>query len=158
MYDNLIQLYKWFIQSPLGIFKYLTFIGLALLIISPYIYKHINLLFLYCIIAPVGSVLAYVCPKYFKLDDNIKIRGWLATTLDVTFHWIPFVITCFFYLDHYRKQSTQVNLSLALSLGIIMAYLITIDVQDVYDMCPNQTVYASLFGILLYIILTMYRL
>jgi hypothetical protein len=141
-----------YLKHPLNVLRYMTFIGLVLFLLAPWIYKYVNLLLLYCFITPIGASLIYICPKYYKISPGKIITGKIAISMDIIYHWIPFFIIVYFFRNYYKKQPSC-NLSTNVSIVIITLYILLADIEGLYDVCPITGVLTCLIGFCLYLLL-----
>ena len=109
-------------------YRFFTIWSLICFLLTPWIFKYVNTLFIFCIVAPLGTFFTRFNPGYVKIDDNTYLPP--TAKMDFLLHWLPLILLILYYI-FFRIPWTYQNVIGALLLFLI--YLLKYDLFVVYD-------------------------
>jgi hypothetical protein len=115
--------------------SYLTNLSLILVLIAPYIYKYIDLLFLSLFVCVGGLYVSYLNPGIvvIEVQDNVyEINGVFKIIFDVILHVLPLLYILTRYGEYYKS-----NPNIIPSLIIILVYISCFDIASLYKTNTN---------------------
>lgn len=140
--------------------KYLTTISFFMVLLSSYIYKYINLLFLTIFVCLGGLYVSYTTMTYENMSSiqNLFVGPKEYTIykffLDVFFHILPLVYIYFNYRNYYKLNPASET-----AIILIIVYLCAIKIENLYALNDETNVHVigSIFVIMIVIYLIFFK-
>jgi len=143
---------------PFALFYYLTIWVFLLVLLHPWVAKHINLLFLTCIVFTMALSLrltpGYFTTPFFQSDTGktmIVDNMWWQLLIDSIFHWLPFIFIIILYQAYYRHN--PFGLATLNALLLVFIYIILVNPVRLYDLDIVLASCAFILGVSLYALL-----
>lgn len=110
---------------------FLTNISFVLVLLAPFIYQYIDLLFLTFFVCIGGLYISYVNPgviRYSFNEHDYEIKGVFKVFLDIFLHVLPFLYILTRYGEFYKS-----NPNIIPPIILVLVYISCIDIKYVYQ-------------------------
>lgn len=140
--------------------KYLTTISFIMVLLSSYIYKYINLLFLTIFVCLGGLYVSYTTMTYENVTamENIFVGSKEYTIakffIDIFLHVLPLVYIYSNYRNYYKLNPSSES-----AIIFIIVYLCAIKIENVYALNNEENVHVvgSIFIIMIVVYLIFFK-
>lgn len=137
----------------LSSFKYLSVYVCILVLLAPFAYRHVDLLFLTTLVVASAFALFYVNPRHLTIGSasstQRRIHGIPLLAIDLAFHWLPFVYVLSRYRTYYRANPWSRGTTNA--IVIVLLYIaLAPDPFVTYGADPHLTAAAAILAIAAY--------
>lgn len=139
------------------LFSYFTIWVIVLVIISPIIYKFVDVLFLTLFVMTTSTY--FLCVDKKTIHVNLFCEKYTISTRDILIfhvlvHIVPFLLIVFFLLPYYSKTPLN-TMRLINTLAFCFAYLSLYDLKSTYsDITLGTIIICFVLSIFLYICAT----
>ena len=120
-----------FEYSLMSNIAFLTNISFVLVLLAPFVYQYIDLLFLTFFVCIGGLYISYVNPGkiHFTFENQVyEIKGIFKVFLDIYLHVLPFLYILTRYGEFYKS-----NPNIIPAIILVLVYISCIDIGFVYQ-------------------------
>ena len=145
--------YDW-ITHPYIPLKYFTTWAWVLMLASPWIYRHVNVLFIALVVFASSFYIVHINPQYLNVITSKKeyqLAGVQKIIIDVLIHWIPLIVAYVAYAGYYQKHAY--GIATVNAVLVILLYIGCFDPRAIYKMKDDITglMAAGIVGIGIYV-------